>query len=59
MPFRRGAYLPSPYQSYVVEDYARFRLRRPPYGYEWVQVGRQFLLISARTGLIFDVMDAY
>jgi Ni/Co efflux regulator RcnB len=58
-PWRRGAYLPPQYRGYVVQDYARFRLRRPPYGYEWVRVGDQCLLISIATGLIFDVVEAY
>jgi Ni/Co efflux regulator RcnB len=59
IPWRRGAYLPPQYQAYVIADYARFHLRRPPYGYEWVQVGAEFLMISAATGLIFDVIDGY
>jgi Ni/Co efflux regulator RcnB len=56
VPFRRGGFLPPEYQGYVLQDYWRFRLRRPPYGYEWVQVGDEFLLVSATTGLIFDVI---
>jgi Ni/Co efflux regulator RcnB len=57
VPWRRGAYLPPQYLSYALEDYWRFHLRRPPYGYEWVQVGSEFLLISIGTGLIFDVVE--
>lgn len=57
--WRRGAYLPPEYQGYVVQDYGRYHLRRPPYGYSWVQVGNELLLISASTGLIFDVAPAY
>ena len=57
VPWRRGAYLPPQYLSYVIGDYWRFHLRRPPYGYEWVQVGSEFLLISVGTGLIFDVIE--
>jgi Ni/Co efflux regulator RcnB len=59
VPFRRGAYLPQQFQSYVVQDYARFHLRRPPYGYQWVQVGSEFVLISTATGLIFDEVNGY
>jgi Ni/Co efflux regulator RcnB len=58
-PFRRGAFLPPDYQGFVLDDYWRYHLRRPPYGYNWVQVGNQFLLVSASTGLIFDVVTGY
>jgi len=57
--WRRGAYLPPGYQGYVVQDYGRYHLRRPPYGYSWVQAGNELLLISASTGMIFDVVPAY
>jgi Ni/Co efflux regulator RcnB len=56
VPWRRGAYLPPAYRGYVMEDYGRYHLRRPPYGYEWVQVGGECLLISIATGMIFDVV---
>jgi len=59
VPWRRGAYLPPQYLSYVVTDYERFHLRRPPYGYAWVGVGGEFLLVSMTTGLIFDVVTGY
>ncbi len=55
-PWRRGSFLPPTYQGYVVDDFARFHLRRPPYGYHWVQVGGEFLLVSVTSGLIFDVV---
>jgi Ni/Co efflux regulator RcnB len=55
-PWRRGSFLPPAYQGFAVDDYARFHLRRPPYGYHWVQVGGEFLLVSVSTGLIFDVV---
>lgn len=57
--WRRGAYLPPEYQDYVVQDYGRYHLRRPPFGYSWVQVGGELLLISSSTGLIFDAVPAY
>jgi Ni/Co efflux regulator RcnB len=57
VPWRRGAYLPPNYQSFVVTDWGRYHLRRPPAGYNWVQVGSEYLLISAATGLIFDVVN--
>ena len=54
--WRRGGYLPPADQSFAVGDYARFHLRRPPYGYHWVQIGNQFMLVSSSTGLIFEVV---
>ena len=57
-PWRRGSFLPPAYQGYVVDEYGRNHLRRPPTGYHWVQVGGEFLLVSASTGLIFDVVTA-
>jgi Ni/Co efflux regulator RcnB len=56
IPWRRGAYLPPAFESNVVANYWQFHLRRPPYGYQWVRVGAEFLLVSAATGLIFDVI---
>jgi Nickel/cobalt transporter regulator len=57
--WRRGGYLPPIDQSLVVGDYGRYHLRRPPFGYHWVQVGNQFMLVSSSTGLIFDVAPAF
>jgi Ni/Co efflux regulator RcnB len=55
-PWRRGSFLPPSYQSFIVADAERFHLRRPPYGYHWVHIGEEFLLVSSSTGLIFDVV---
>lgn len=55
----RGGYLPPSFQSGVIGEYWRFNLRRPPYGYEWVQAGSEYLLVSVATGMIFDVIPAY
>jgi Ni/Co efflux regulator RcnB len=54
--WRRGGYLPEYYRGWVVDDYPRWGLRRPPYGYHWVRVGPDYLLVAAATGLIFDVV---
>ena len=58
-PWRRGGYLPPYYQGDVVEDYPRFHLRRPPPGYHWVRAGGAYLLVSASTGLIFDIIQGF
>ncbi len=58
-PWRRGAHLPPRFQGYVVDEYWRYHLRRPPSGYRWVQAGDEFLLVSSATGLIFDVAPGY
>ena len=58
-PFRPGAFLPPQYEGAVIDDYARFHLRRPPYGYRWVQAGDEFLLVSMSTGQIFDVVTGF
>jgi Ni/Co efflux regulator RcnB len=54
--WRRGSYLPSYYRGAVITDFARYRLRRPPYGYRWIYAGGDYMLVSASTGLIFDVI---
>ena len=55
-PWRRGAYLPPEYQTFELDEYWNYHLRRPPLGYHWVQVGDEYLLVSVSTGLIFDVV---
>lgn len=44
----------SPYV--VVGDWYRYHLRRPPYGYHWVRVNNDFLLIGITTGIIADLL---
>ncbi len=56
VPWRRGTFLPPQYRGFILDDYARYHLRRPPYGYAWVQIGDECLLISLATGQIFDVI---
>jgi len=58
-PFRPGAFLPPEYEGAIIYDYPRFHLRRPPYGYRWVQAGDEYLLVSMSTGQIFDVVPGY
>jgi Ni/Co efflux regulator RcnB len=53
---RRGGYLPPDFRSGMLNNYGRYRLRPPPPGYAWFQVGDEFLLVSLTNGLIFDVV---
>ena len=56
--FRRGAYIPRDYYSpqYYVSDWRSHRLYSPPYGYQWVQVGSDYVLIALATGLIVNLI---
>lgn len=55
-----GLFLPSAFYgpSYYV-DYAPYGLEPPPYGYEWVRVDSDVLLIEIRTGLIVDILYGF
>lgn len=54
--WRRGGQLPPYYRSYVVYDYHRYHLRRPPSGYAWYRVGDDYLLAAIASGLIYDII---
>jgi Ni/Co efflux regulator RcnB len=54
---RRGDYLPQEVlQQGPKADYAAARLRKPPAGYGWYQIGRAYVLASVATGLIVEVV---
>jgi Ni/Co efflux regulator RcnB len=60
-PPRRGGYarghvLPPEFRGARMNDYARYRLRRPPPGYSYYLRGRSAYLISDRSGMIFEVV---
>ncbi len=42
--------------SYYYVDYRAYRLPPPPYGYHWVRVDRDVVLVSLASGLIRDVL---
>ncbi|WP_045737436.1 RcnB family protein [Xanthomonas sp. MUS 060] len=43
--------------NYVVYDYDRYRVNRPPYGYRWVRDDRgDLLLVAIATGVIADLV---
>ena len=52
--FYRGDRLPPEYRgrNYVVDDWRRHRLAAPPQGYQWVQVGGDYVLVAEGTGVI-------
>lgn len=54
--WRRGSNLPPYYRGYVIRDYERYRLRRPPAGYAWYRVGDDYLLAGVASGIIFDII---
>ncbi len=54
----RGERLPPTYyrdRGYYV-DYRSHHLRRPPYGYQWVQVDNNYALVALTTGLIASII---
>ena len=56
--FVRGQMLPPEFRGYVVGDYERYHLRRPPRGYYWYRAGDDFVLAALASGLIFEVISA-
>jgi Ni/Co efflux regulator RcnB len=56
--FYRGGYVPRTWlqPSYYVNWQAYPGLYAPPYGYQWVQSGNDFLLVALTTGLIANLL---
>ncbi|GAB3648371.1 RcnB family protein [Ramlibacter alkalitolerans] len=56
--FRRGGHLPHELRDrhYVVSDWRGHRLAAPPRGYQWVQVGSDYVLVAIATGLIANLI---
>ena len=56
--FRRGGRLPPELRDrhYVVTDWRRHRLAPPPRGYQWVQVGPDYVLAAIATGVIANLI---
>ena len=38
----------------VVSNWGRYHLRRPPYGYHWVNEGGNFVLVAIGSGIVLD-----
>ena len=56
--FYRGGRLPAEYRSrqYVVDDWRGHHLRQPPRGYQWVDVGGDYVLVAIATGIIASIL---
>lgn len=56
--WHRGGHIPREYRDhvYVVNDWRAHRLAPPPRGYEWVQVGPDYVLVTVRTGVIAQIV---
>ncbi len=57
--WRRGGYLPPGSRGVRIYSYDRHRLRPPPPGFIWYQVGDDYLLTETVTGRIFEVVPRY
>jgi len=53
-----GQLLPRSQRREEIQDYGRYRLRPPPAGYDWVQVGRDIYLMQRSTGLVVEAIPA-
>ena len=56
--WRRGGYVPQEYRGrqYVVNDWRGHHLNAPPRGYQWVQVGGDYVLMAIATGIIAQLL---
>ena len=56
--FRRGQRLPPElrHRQYVVANWRVHRLAPPPRGYQWVQVGSDYVLVAIATGIIANLI---
>ena len=54
----KGARLHREYRGrhYVVNDWRGHRLRQPPRGHQWVQVGAEYALMAIATGIVIDIV---
>ena len=53
--WRRGAYVPTAYRSFYVQDWGYYGLRPPP-GCRWIYADGNFVLMALGTGLIADLV---
>lgn len=50
---------PSYYARDYYIDYRMYDLPPPPYGYHWVRVDRDIVLVALATGLIRDILYGF
>jgi len=56
----RGAYVPYGYRNFYIQDPYFYGLRPAPYGYRWVYLDGNLVLMALATGLIADIIyNAY
>ena len=55
--WRRGAYVPSHYRTYYVQDPYYYGLSAPPRGHRWVYADGNFVLMALASGLIAEVIS--
>ncbi|HEX8231933.1 MAG TPA: RcnB family protein [Caulobacteraceae bacterium] len=56
----RGGFVPYGYRNFYVQDPYFYGLRPAPYGYRWVYVDNNLVLMALATGLIADIVyNAY
>ncbi|HZQ75090.1 MAG TPA: RcnB family protein [Burkholderiales bacterium] len=58
--FFRGERVPDQWRhrNFVVDDWRLHRLHAPPRGYQWIQVGADYLLVAIATGIISEVVGS-
>jgi Ni/Co efflux regulator RcnB len=56
--WRRGGRIPDEYRNrqYVVRDWRGHHLHSPPRGYQWVQVGGDYVLVAVASGIIAQLI---
>jgi Ni/Co efflux regulator RcnB len=56
--FYKGGRLPANYRGreYVVDDWRGHHLSAPPRGYQWVQVGGDYVMVAVATGIIASLL---
>lgn len=56
--WHRGGRLPAQYREhqYVVDNWHEHHLAPPPRGYQWVQVGNDYVLAAIATGIIAQLL---
>ncbi len=58
--WRRGEWLPPVFisQNYFINDWYDFGLWQPNYGYEWIRVGADAVLVNLADGQVVDVVPS-